>query len=78
MNMVKFIAEVDTFRDSLSIEAQEFLDELKEKYPDKAILLVTHGDVCKAIYAYFNNVTDANEINLCGQENCEIRKYVIN
>lgn len=52
------------------------LEELKEKYPDKSILLVTHGDVCKAIYAYFNKITDPIQINLSEQENCEIRKYV--
>lgn len=38
MNMVKFIAEVDTLRDSLSIEAQEFLDELKEKNSQQSVV----------------------------------------
>ena len=63
---------------SILDRVKKFLEEIKEKYPDKSILIVTHGDVCKAIYAYLNNVTDAKEINLSGQGNCEIRKYDIN
>lgn len=63
---------------SILDRVKKFLEEIKEKYPDKSILIVTHGDVCKAIYAYLNNVTDAKEINLSGQGNCEIKKYDIN
>lgn len=57
---------------------KNFLEEMQSKYPDKSILLVTHGDVCKAIYAYINNITDAKEIDLSEQGNCEIREYDIN
>ena len=57
---------------------KNFLEEVKTKYPDKAMLIVTHGDVCKAIYAYLNNITDAKEISLFKQGNCEIKKYDIN
>ena len=56
---------------------KDILNELKEKYPNKTILLVTHGDVCKAINAYWNNITDAKTINSSEQKNCEIRKYTI-
>ena len=50
-----------------------FLDEIKEKYPNSNILLVTHGDVCKAIYTYFNK--DSWEyIKNNEQKNCEIVK----
>ena len=56
---------------------KDFLDEISKKYPNKNILLVTHGDVCKAIYAYFNNVTNAEIIDSSKQRNCEIRKYNI-
>ena len=54
------------------------IKELKEKYPDKAIMIVTHGDVCKAINAYFNNLTDAKAISSFNQGNCEIKKYTLN
>ena len=63
---------------SILDRVKNFLEEVKIKYPDKAILIVTHGDVCKAIYAYLNNITDAKEISLFKQENCEIKKYDIN
>lgn len=63
---------------SILDRVKKFLEEVKRKYPDKAILIVTHGDVCKAIYAYLNNITDAKEISLFKQGNCEIKKYNIN
>lgn len=63
---------------SILNRVENFLAELHSKYPDKSILLVTHGDVCKAIYAYINNITDAKKINLSEQGNCEIKKYDIN
>lgn len=53
----------------------EFLNEIKEKYDDKNILLVTHGDVCKAIYMYFNKNEKLN-ISKFEQKNCEIIKYI--
>lgn len=57
---------------------KEFLEEMKSKYPNKSILIVTHGDICKAIYSYLNNITEAEEIKLFDQGNCEIKKYEIN
>jgi len=57
---------------------KNFLEDIKTKYPEKNILIVTHGDVCKAIYAYLNNITDTKEISSFKQKNCEIKKYYIN
>lgn len=51
-----------------------FLDEVLEKYENKNILLVTHGDICKAIYLYFNNI-DFKKIVEFEQQNCEIYEY---
>lgn len=51
------------------------IKELKEKYPDKSIMIVTHGDVCKAVNAFFNSLTNAKEISSFNQGNCEIKKY---
>ena len=31
-----------------------FLDELKEKYADKSVLLVCHGGVCRMVHMYFH------------------------
>lgn len=53
----------------------QFIEEIKEKYPNKTVLLVTHGDICKAIYSYINRVTDAKIIKACKNANCSIREY---
>ena len=51
----------------------ELLNEIKVKYKDSNILLITHGDVCKAIYKYFKkDIVDISEFE---QNNCEIIKY---
>lgn len=50
-----------------------FLEEIKKDYKDKNVLLVTHGDICKAIYLYFNpNTLDISDYH---QDNCEIVFY---
>lgn len=62
---------------SVCSRISEFLKELENKYPDKSILLVTHGDVCKAIYTYYFKLKDAIEISEFNQANCEIKKYTL-
>lgn len=38
--------------------AYAVLDELKVKYSDKRVLLVTHGGVCRLINTYFEDMTN--------------------
>ncbi len=52
-----------------------FLDEIKEKYKDKNVLLVTHGGVARAIYFYFNELPKDGMIQKFGASNCEITEY---
>jgi len=52
-----------------------FLNWLKESYKNKKILLVTHGDVFKAIYLYFNPGLGLKEILAFEKANCEIQKF---
>ncbi len=49
------------------------LEEIKRDYQDKNILIVTHGDVCKAIYLYFH--PDTRYIRKFEQNNCEVVAY---
>ena len=56
---------------------EELLEEIQYKYKDKNILLVTHGDVCKAIYFYLNKIEEVNDIISFKHKNCEIKKYTI-
>lgn len=52
------------------------LEEIKRDYKDKNVLIITHGDVCKAIYLYFHpNILDIRKFY---QKNCEIVSYAFN
>lgn len=54
---------------------KEFLDEIKEKYKDKNILLVTHGGVARGVYFYFNDIPKDGMIQKFGSSNCGIKEY---
>lgn len=54
---------------------KSFLDEIKEKYKDKNILLVTHGGVARAIYFYFNEIPEDGMLETFGSNNGEIKVY---
>ncbi len=51
------------------------LDEVKENYNDKNILLVTHGGTCRAINAYFNGIGEDGYVQGVDIKNCEIKEY---
>lgn len=51
------------------------LDNIKEKYNDKNILIVTHGAVTRCINAYFNGLTHNSYIAERALKNCEIKEY---
>ena len=53
----------------------DLLDEIKEKYKDKNVLLVTHGGTCRAINAYFNGIGEDGHVESAKIKNCEIREY---
>ena len=54
---------------------KNFLDEIKEKYKDKNILLVTHGGVARAVYFYFNKLPKDGMLQEFGSSNCGITEY---
>ena len=51
------------------------LDEIKGKYKDKNVLLVTHGGTCRAINAYFNGINEDGYVQSVKINNCEIIEY---
>ena len=57
---------------SIINRVNEFLKEIELKDNKKNILIITHGDICKAIHLYFN---PKEEIYNFRQGNCEILKY---
>lgn len=38
------------------------LEEVKTKYPDKTVLLVTHSGVCRTIYYYFHGIPENGDM----------------
>ncbi|MBQ8580017.1 MAG: histidine phosphatase family protein [Oscillospiraceae bacterium] len=50
------------------------IEELKQKYPDKNILLVCHGGVCRLIRTYFEDMTNDEYFHYC-ELNANIREY---
>lgn len=55
----------------------DFLNDIKRKYPNKKILIVTHNGVCRAIGAYFYGIPADGNLSTYAHDNCEIKKYVI-
>lgn len=52
------------------------LDEIKEKYLNQNVLIVTHGGVCRVINAYFNEQTN-EEFYQFHMGNCELKEYSV-
>jgi broad specificity phosphatase PhoE len=51
------------------------LDRLKTEYANKTILVVAHGGVQHALYAYANKLPLKGNIRISPMKNCEYRKY---
>lgn len=70
----KKIEGLETIPDLLE-RVKLFLNEIKVKYADKNVLLVTHGGVARAIYYYFNSLPTDGMLNAFNTKNCEIKEY---
>lgn len=54
----------------------EFIKEIKIKYSNKNVLIVTHSAVCRILYFYFNGVPeDGDLINGYESTTCSLEKY---
>lgn len=53
----------------------DFLEELKNKYPDKTILIVTHNGVARAIHSYFYGIPKDGDTECYSYNNAELREY---
>ncbi len=70
----------DKIKDEETIEecktrVYELLDEIKEKYKGKNILIVTHNGICRLIYTYFNGFPKKGDIFDKGHSNAQIKMY---
>ena len=61
--------------DDLFKRVYDFLDDIKEKYKDKTILIVTHIGVTKVMQCYFEGVPENGCLNEIGLNNCEVKIY---
>jgi len=54
-----------------------FLDDIKEKYKGKNILLVAHSGVSIAVKCYFEGIPEDDKLIEIRLKNCEIAKYEV-
>ena len=75
-NLNKQYKGVETIQD-LCDRVWNLIEDLKEEYYDKNILLVTHGGVTRAINGYFNGPNEEGILEDLNLHNCEIRTFEI-
>lgn len=52
----------------------EGLNQLKQRYGDKNVLLVTHGFIARVLHGVFNRISD-EQFYSYGLDNCEVVEY---
>ena len=71
------VQDAETIKD-LFDRVYSFLDDIKEKYYDKNVLLVTHSGTSVVIKCYLNNYDPTNDLfQIQRLSNCEVEKYSI-
>ncbi len=55
----------------------DLIEEIKEKYRNNKVFLVTHGGVCRVMNTYFNDQTN-EEFYEYYTGNCELKEYTLN
>ncbi|MCL2384119.1 MAG: histidine phosphatase family protein [Oscillospiraceae bacterium] len=55
----------------------DFLDDIKKKYHDKTILLVTHNIVIRAIRAYISGIPEDGNLRRLGIQNGEVVEWIL-
>ena len=59
----------------LITRVNSLLDEIKNTYSDKKVLLVTHGGILRVINAYFNGIPEDGILVPTGTKNCQIKEF---
>lgn len=54
---------------------KKLIEELKEEYKDKKIIIVTHSGVIRIMYYYFNGIPDDGLLGEVEIKNCSIFEY---
>ncbi|MCI9016348.1 MAG: histidine phosphatase family protein [Clostridia bacterium] len=53
----------------------DFLDDIREKYKDKRILIVSHGGISIPVKCYFKGIPDVDNLFPLCIDNCEIVEF---
>ena len=75
-HMNKTIRNIEPVVD-LCNRVNDLIDEIKNKYKGKNILLVTHSGTARAIERYFYGIDENGDLLPENLKNCEIREYEI-
>lgn len=60
----------------MAYRTYSLIEEIREKYADKTVLLVSHGGVCRVIRTYFMDMTN-DEFTAYSMENCALEMFEI-
>ena len=60
----------------LSHRVYSVLEDIKEKYSGKNVLVVCHGGICRVIETYFNDMTN-EEYSGWFMGNCQVIEYIL-
>jgi broad specificity phosphatase PhoE len=52
-----------------------FIDEQKNKYSNKTIIVVTHGGIMRCVNTYFHGIPDDGDLSKINFDNCDINEY---
>ena len=55
----------------------KLMDEIKEKYKNKNIIIVTHSGIMRVLYYYFNGIPEDGILSEITIKNCQIFEYEI-
>lgn len=56
---------------------ESLLNEIKGKYNDKNVLLVTHSGIVRILYYYFNGIPEDGDLLEYESHNCSFEHYVL-
>ena len=62
---------------SVCNRVSDFIKDVKNRYADKKILIVTHGGVTRGFYCCCYGIPEDGNLADIGQKNCELKEYEI-
>lgn len=57
-----------------AVRVYSFLNEIKQRYADRNLLIISHGGICRIIKTYFDDMTN-EEFFRYNIQNCQLEEY---